>query len=86
MRSLISALRSASDIDGKPIIDKTGFAGYFDVNDLRFSGLGSATAGTDNDAPSLFTALEEKLGLKLTATKGMVEVIVIDSIERPSEN
>jgi len=36
--------------------------------------------------PSLFTAIEEQLGLKLESTKGPVEVIVIDHVERSSEN
>ena len=92
MRSLINLLRGAPDIAGRPILDKTRFAGNFDVVDMQWTGLGAAqTASSDAataniDAPSLFTALEEKLGLKLTETKAPTDVLVIDSIERPSEN
>jgi uncharacterized protein (TIGR03435 family) len=39
-----------------------------------------------NDAPSIFTAVEEQLGLKLESTKGPVDVLVIDHVERPTEN
>jgi uncharacterized protein (TIGR03435 family) len=41
---------------------------------------------TDPNGPSIFTVVQEQLGLKLEATKGPVDVIVIDSVQKPSEN
>ena len=69
----------------RPIVDHTGFSGYFDIKDLSWAPLGDAAATTNTpDAPSLTMALEEKLGLKLIPAKDPVEVLVIDSIDRPS--
>jgi bla regulator protein blaR1 len=65
----------------RPVIDKTGIAGKFDIH-LRFS-LDNAT---DSNDPTLFTAVQEQLGLKLVPAKGPIEVLVIDHVERPSEN
>jgi uncharacterized protein (TIGR03435 family) len=91
MDLLISALRAlAFDLGGRPIVDKTGFTGTFDVDHLRWANLSSTettpSQSADADLPSLTTALEEKLGLKLVPAKGQVEVVVIDSIDRPTDN
>jgi uncharacterized protein (TIGR03435 family) len=72
---------------GRPVIDRTGIAGRYDL-EFRWTP-DSAVAGgaTAADAPpSLFTALEEQLGLKLKSAKGPVQVLVIDHAEMPSEN
>ena len=46
----------------------------------------AASAGAPDEAASIFTALTEQLGLKLESSRAQVEVLVIDHIERPSEN
>jgi len=83
----ISMLSSNLNLTGdRPVADQTGFTGYFDIDDLRWANAESANAGAASDAASLPTALEETLGIKLVLTKGPVEVVVIDSIDQPSEN
>jgi len=71
------------------VMDKTGLSGTYDVQ-LKFArGEDTASSKPDNGAdpaPSIFTALEEQLGLKLQSTKGPVDTLVIDHIEKPSEN
>jgi uncharacterized protein (TIGR03435 family) len=69
---------------GRPVIDKTGLKGLFDFH-LQFAREASS-ANPDVLGPSIFTAVEEQLGLKLEAARGSVEVVVIDHVERPSEN
>jgi len=76
----------SGEISDRPIIDQTGFTGYFDINNMKWAAFGSAAPSDSLDLPSLGTALEETLGIKLVATKGPVEVVVIDSIDRPSPN
>lgn len=69
---------------GRPVIDKTGLTGTYDIT-LDWQPDNSASAAADsNGKPSLFTALEEQLGLKLVASKGPVDVVVIDHIEKPT--
>jgi bla regulator protein BlaR1 len=68
---------------GRVVIDKTGFTGTFDAH---FVFTAQSPAQDETSAPSLFTAIEEQLGLKLESTKGPVEILVIDHVERPSEN
>jgi uncharacterized protein (TIGR03435 family) len=92
MDLFLNALRGESpDVGGRPIVDMTGFKGRFDLKDFRFSGVPLPNAGeagvntNDPDAPSLSQALEQ-LGLRLIPARGQVEIVVIDSIDRPTEN
>ena len=74
---------------GRIIVDKTGLTGGYDF-ELEYTpdlpGGQPPAAGANANLPSMFTALEEQLGLKLEATRGPVEVLVIDRVERPTEN
>lgn len=65
----------------RTVRDDTGISGDFDV---KLDWGPGQTA--DRDDPSIFTALQEQLGLKLNAQKGPVEILIIDSAERPSVN
>lgn len=71
----------------RPVVDATGLGGAFDL-DLTYTPDLRAAAGAPpaSSAPSLFTALEEQLGLKLEAARGPVDVVVIDRAERPADN
>jgi uncharacterized protein (TIGR03435 family) len=64
----------------RPVLDRTGVPGKFDIN-LEWTLDESSDTG-----PSVFTALEEQLGLKLETRKGPVDLLVIDHVERPTEN
>jgi uncharacterized protein (TIGR03435 family) len=74
------------DIGDRPIVDHTGFTGYFNVTDLTWAPLSGANATSDPDAPSLSTALKEKLGVRIVPSKAPIEVLVIDGIRRPTPN
>lgn len=69
---------------GRIVVDRTGLTGYYDIT-LKWTPDGSPTSDP-NAPPDLFTALEEQLGLKLVSTKAPVDVLVIDHVERPTEN
>jgi uncharacterized protein (TIGR03435 family) len=74
------------DIGDRPIVDHTGFIGYFDITNLSWAPLGDDAATSQPDALSLPSALEEKLGLRIVSAKDPIEVLVIDRIERPTPN
>jgi len=70
------------------VVDKTSLSGKYDMT-LRWSSDEVASAqqdSTPNSTPSIFTALQEQLGLKLESTKGPVDTIVVDHVAMPSEN
>jgi len=86
--SLVDTLMSAGDLD-RPVIDRTGLTGKFDFSINWTPEQPSPNAGdtfVDDSLPSLFTAIQEQLGLKLEPSKGPIRTLVIDSIERPKEN
>jgi len=76
----------------RPIVDHTGIAGKYDFKlswtpELsQFDGNSPGTAKSDENAPSLYTAVQEQLGLKLEAAREPADVLVIDQVERPSGN
>ena len=77
----------------KPIVDKTGLTGNYDIalnwtpdTPMMSPGPEGSAPPADASGPSIFTALEEQLGLKLDSTKGPITTLVIDHIEKPSEN
>src|SRR5215468_1623487 len=74
---------------GRPVIDKTGLSGKFDfelswVADLALA-TGAPDPGADVSGPSIFTALQEQLGLRLDSQKGPIEMLLIDQAEKPTE-
>jgi uncharacterized protein (TIGR03435 family) len=82
---------------GRMVKDKTGLTGKysFTLNWAPDPSLGSGTMGglsmapqatTDDGGPSIFTALEEQLGLKLQPGTGTIDLVVVEHVERPTEN
>ena len=88
-------IRTLSAVLGRTVVDKTGFTRLFDV---RLDFLPDETtvampppppdvaASLESKVPSILTALQEQLGLRLESTKGPVEVLVIDSVAKPTPN
>jgi uncharacterized protein (TIGR03435 family) len=74
--------RNMAGAAGRIIVDKTGLTGTFDMV-LRFN---PDPNDTSSDAPSLFAAVQEQLGLKLDPQTAAADVLVIDRVERPTEN
>jgi uncharacterized protein (TIGR03435 family) len=77
--SLGSLAHSMSDWAGRTVVDRTGLTGPMD-----FSLTWSTENTPDSTAPSIFTAVEEQLGLKLVPARGPVDVLVVDAAERPT--
>ena len=84
MQDLASILRSMM---GRPVTDKTGLPGTYDFV-LKYNGRTEHDRSADDTDPTppLDRAVEDELGLKLEAAKGPVQALVIDHIEKPTEN
>ena len=83
MSELADALQSWTDLK---VVDRTGLRGDYEA-ELEFDFKGTVSvANADPARPSVFTAVQDQLGLKLERSREPVDVLVIDSIEMPSEN
>lgn len=95
-KSIASLVRMLSVSLGCPVFDKTGLPGKYDFNlewspDDGQNPSGSrsddgASSQPDSNTSSIFTAIQEQLGLRLLSGKGPVDIVVIDHVERPSSN
>lgn len=73
----------------REVIDKTGLTELYDIKlecTPEWAQMTAGAPGSDASAPSIFVALQEQLGLKLESQKAQGEVLIIDRVERPSEN
>jgi len=91
---IFNALECAPDVGGREVVDRTGLTGNYDFS-LSWTPLETAAvpgeehgslSSANGGGASLFTAIEEQLGLKLVPAKRMAQVLVIDHIEQPSPN
>ena len=85
--ALVRRLSRQSELGHRPVLDRTGLTGDYDW-DLTWTpndASGTATS-PDSSGPSIFTAIQEQLGLKLQPQTASAPVIVIDHVEKPSEN
>jgi uncharacterized protein (TIGR03435 family) len=88
--------RALSQVAGRVVLDKTGLKETYSFQLLyapEGRGFGPAPGpggveppAIDPNTPSLFTALQEQLGLKLESERGQVDVVVIDRVEQPTED
>jgi uncharacterized protein (TIGR03435 family) len=77
---IVASMARQPELGGRIVQDKTGLNGTFNCD------VSWAREGADVPGPSFFTAIQDQMGLKLQPEHGPVEVIVIDHIDRPSEN
>lgn len=87
METLVTVLGMQPEIGGRMVLDKTGLAGNYDFKlkwtpDISLSANQAATS----PSPSLFTALQEELGLRLNSAKAPIDRIIIDHVSPPSAN
>ena len=93
MGQFVAVLQGA--VLDRPVVDRTGLQGRFDftltwtADDSQFRSFGPRPPSgppADNAPPGLFTAIQEQLGLKLERANAPVDVIVIDNVQKPTDN
>jgi uncharacterized protein (TIGR03435 family) len=88
MDDIATAVGGVGNIVDRPVLDSTGLTGTFDMMlEFAMDNPDPARAGLDMPlGPSLAAALKDQLGLKMESGKGSVEVVVLDRIQKPSDN
>jgi uncharacterized protein (TIGR03435 family) len=88
----ISDLVARLQVRGRIVVDKTNLSGLFSIHTTAFRpeqpgpGFAEEAHADPESLPTVFTLLEEQLGLRLEASRNSIEVLVIDHVEKPSEN
>ena len=86
MRDLAASLQAMLS---RPVVDSTGLTGSYDI-DLQWAAMDlhadEAAGATSSEGPSLFSAVNEQLGLKLVSDRHKFDVFVVDEIRLPSPN
>ncbi len=83
-------VRELAKVLGRVVLNRTGLAGRYDLT-LRWTADDAQSPLVNGEPdpnlpPSIFTAIQDQLGLKLESTKGPVSVLVLDRVERPTDN
>jgi uncharacterized protein (TIGR03435 family) len=94
MADLANGLQRSGNILDRPVVDQTGLGParydlivkWTPLASQAQAGGGERRADDADSPPDLFTAFQQQLGLKLVSTKAPVDVLVIDQVEKPSEN
>ncbi len=84
MTDVVDAI--ANSFPDRPVVDRTGLTGTYDLKLVFTPELRSRTSDPDPADISIFTAVQEQLGLRLEPQKAMVEILVIDHVEKPTAN
>lgn len=84
MEDLAHHLSGAGD---RPVVDQTGLTGAFDIKlTYKPAYIKSTSPEPDLNDISIFTAVQDQLGLKLEPRRAMIDTLVVDHVEKPSEN
>jgi len=78
-------IKMLSSVTQRTVVDKTGLKGSYNF-ELKWTPDDAPAGSTEENSGSIFTALQEQLGLRLDASKGMVETLMVDHVEKPSED
>jgi uncharacterized protein (TIGR03435 family) len=79
-------VRVLSNLLRRPVIDETGLSGFYDFKLEWAADPAAGGPATETAGPTIFTAIQEQLGLRLESKRAPVPVFVVDKIQRPSEN